>query len=88
MAVEVGVEGRVQGVAFRAYTQEEAERLGVSGWVRNEPDGSVLVHAEGPEEKVEALAAWCRHGPSYARVDRVSVREVPDRGETGFRIRG
>ena len=69
-AVQARVTGRVQGVSFRWYAQEQARRLGVVGWVRNEPDGSVLLHAEGEDEAVDALVAWCRDGPGFARVPR------------------
>jgi acylphosphatase len=85
MAFDVLIRGRVQGVSFRWYTQQEAEALGVTGWVRNQPDGSVAGHFEG--ERARELVDWCRHGPSYAHVEGVSVDEVPDEGARGFRIR-
>ena len=84
--VEARVIGRVQGVSFRWYTQEQAHRLGVSGWVRNEPDGSVLLHAEGDDEAVDALVDWCRRGPSMAKVSDVAVREAAPTGATTFEI--
>ncbi len=67
------VSGRVQGVCFRAETRSEAERLGVTGWVRNRSDGNVEVLAEGSRRDVERLLEWCRKGPAYARVDGVDV---------------
>lgn len=68
------VRGRVQGVAFRAATLEQARRLGgLSGWVKNLPDRSVEVMVEGERTAVEALLAWCRRGPPAARVDDVQV---------------
>lgn len=70
------VHGRVQGVSFRWYTAEEANRHGVVGWVRNEPDGTVRLEAQGAEEDVEALIAWVHHGPPAARVQRVEVDEI------------
>jgi acylphosphatase len=85
-AVQVRVSGRVQGVSFRWYTQEQARRLGVVGWVRNEPDGSVLLHAEGDDEAVDALVAWCHEGPGMARVRDVAVREAAPAGATTFAI--
>ena len=85
-AVQARVTGRVQGVSFRWYTQERARGLGVTGWVRNEPDGSVLVHAEGEDAAVEALVSWCRTGPSMARVTDVAVREAAPAGATVFEV--
>jgi acylphosphatase len=86
-AVRVKVLGRVQGVSFRWYAAEEAERLGVTGWVRNEPDGSVAGQFEGDDEAVEALVAWCRHGPSYAAVRDVAVTATGPTGAVAFEIR-
>lgn len=68
--LELRVRGRVQGVAFRAYARTRARQLGLVGWVRNEPDGSVRLVAEGPDEALRALADWAAHGPDHARVDR------------------
>jgi acylphosphatase len=85
-SVDVTVTGRVQGVFFRARTHEQADRLGVRGWVRNEPDGSVGAHFEGPAEAVDEMVAWCRRGPAYARVEHVAVTEVAPTGDAGFRV--
>ena len=87
-AVQARVTGRVQGVSFRWYTQDRARGLGVTGWVRNEPDGSVLVHAEGEDEAVDALVAWCHDGPGLARVQQVAVRDSAPDGGTSFDITG
>jgi acylphosphatase len=85
--VQLFVRGRVQGVYFRAATQREARRLGITGWVKNRPDGSVEILAEGEEDQLKELIAWANRGPSAARVERVDVRW---RGFTGdffdFRI--
>lgn len=67
------VQGRVQGVFFRQRTKEEADKLGLFGWVRNESDGSVKIIAEGEEEKIKELIKWLRVGPKFARVDEVKV---------------
>lgn len=83
-AVDVRITGLVQGVSFRAYTQAEARRLGVTGWVRNEPDGSVAGHFEGPADAVDALVAWCRHGPAHAEVDDVVVTGAEPTGAEDF----
>jgi acylphosphatase len=68
------VRGRVQGVYFRAAAQREARRLGLSGWVRNRPDGSVEILAEGEEQAIRELYGWAQKGPSAARVERVDTR--------------
>jgi acylphosphatase len=83
----VWVSGRVQGVAFRAYTRREARAAGVDGWVRNLADGRVEAVFEGPPGAVEALVAWCRSGPRHARVERVDVREEAPEGAAGFEVR-
>jgi acylphosphatase len=85
-AVEVTVTGLVQGVFFRAEAQREADRLGVAGWVRNEPDGTVAAHLEGEPDAVEAMVAWCEKGPRRARVERVDVREAAATGARGFDV--
>jgi acylphosphatase len=79
--VDLVVSGRVQGVFYRASAQQEAMRLGLVGEVRNLPDGSVEVIAEGPKERIEELIAWCRQGPPAAEVEHVRVRWSPARGE-------
>ena len=87
-AVDVTVSGRVQGVAFRYYAQTAARRLGVAGWIRNEPDGSVAAHLEGEASAVDAMVGWCHQGPAHARVARVDVRPSTPTGAHGFDIRG
>ncbi len=77
------VVGRVQGVAFRASTVAEARRLGISGWVKNRPDGSVELEAEGDAAQIEALLRWCDHGPPSARVTHVTVDELAPVGGGG-----
>jgi acylphosphatase len=85
--VRVVVRGRVQGVAFRAYTAEEARRAGVAGWVRNRPDGSVEAAFEGAPGAVEALLAFVRRGPRSARVEGVDQFEEAPAGASFFEIR-
>lgn len=80
--VQVRVAGKVQGVWFRMGTQHEARRLGVSGWVRNLPDGRVELQAEGPIPDVESLLAWVRVGTPHADVEHVDVVDVPVRNDT------
>jgi acylphosphatase len=72
--LQLVVRGRVQGVYFRASTQREAKRLGLSGWVKNRADGSIEVLAEGEEDAIRELHGWAQKGPSAARVDRVDTR--------------
>ncbi|MFZ0927908.1 MAG: acylphosphatase [Syntrophobacteraceae bacterium] len=71
----VWITGRVQGVFFRAYTRDAAHRIGVTGWVRNLPDGRVEAVLEGEADKVEKMIEWCREGSPMSRVDRVEVLE-------------
>jgi acylphosphatase len=81
------VAGRVQGVCFRMYAREKAERLGLTGWVRNCPDGTVEITAEGESAALREFRAWCAHGPPYARVAAVDVEVVEPTGEfDGFGI--
>lgn len=86
-AVDLTVTGRVQGVSFRYYAEREATRLGLGGWVRNEPDGSVAAHVEGDPGAVEAFVRWCHDGPRLAYVERVDVRLAADQGLRSFGVR-
>jgi acylphosphatase len=81
------ISGIVQGVCFRAYTQDAARSAGVNGWVRNLPDGRVEAVFEGPTENVDRVVAWCRKGPPTGKVERVDVVEERHTGEfDGFEI--
>jgi acylphosphatase len=83
------VRGRVQGVGFRWFVEREAHVLGVSGWVRNNADGSVEVLAQGTRDQLLGLRSRLRQGPRAARVDDVEESEVgPVAGLTSFRIEG
>jgi acylphosphatase len=84
--VTIRVSGKVQGVFFRASTEKEAQKLKLSGIVRNELDGSVYIEAEGNETAIEQLIVWCRKGPERARVDKCEVTEGQPKGYTEFRI--
>jgi DNA ligase D-like protein (predicted 3'-phosphoesterase) len=88
MAYRATVHGRVQGVGFREFTRGRARELGVNGWVRNEEDGTVRVHAEGAEENLRALEQFLHMGPGSARVEVVDLSPVPDEGHEQFAIRG
>ena len=86
-ACTVRVVGRVQGVGFRRFVQRCAERAGVSGWVRNLPDGAVECEAEGTQAALEVFLQQVRQGPALARVDDCQVRATLPTGAVGFRIR-
>ncbi len=81
LRAHVIVHGLVQGVWFRASTREEALRIGVTGWVRNLPDGSVEALFEGEKKKVEEIVGWCHRGPSGAEVSSVDISWEKFRGE-------
>ena len=85
--VRVTVSGRVQGVWFRAWTQDQAQRLGLDGWVRNEPDGSVAALLSGPEAQVAAMLEALHRGPDMAQVTAVDVAKSDEACAPGFRIR-
>jgi acylphosphatase len=78
--VHIRVRGRVQGVSFRASTAMVAERLGLTGWVRNCDDGSVELEAEGDKAQLTKLVSWCGRGPSAARVTDVHSEWSPPTG--------
>ncbi len=83
------VEGIVQGVSFRYCCRREAMRFNLTGWVRNRRDGGVEIVAEGLAENLREFTAWCRRGPSYARVDAININTTPATGEfTSFDIVG
>ncbi|MFH7563978.1 MULTISPECIES: acylphosphatase [Oceanimonas] len=84
IARKIWVSGRVQGVSFRYYTQCEAERLGVSGYARNLPDGRVEVLAEGQAPAVRQLTAWLRKGPDSANVTGLEENDIAPTGVRGF----
>ena len=80
------IRGKVQGVFYRKSTRETAERLGLTGWVRNEPDGAVTAEAEGPEEQLQEFIAWCKQGPPAARVQDVEVKASVVKGYSSFEV--
>lgn len=86
-AREVVVHGRVQGVFFRGSCQREAQQRRLTGWVTNEPDGSVRAWFEGALADVEAMCDWCRHGPPGARVERVVAVDRDPGGLHRFDVR-
>ena len=87
-ALRAAVRGKVQGVFFRDATVKRAGELGVLGWVRNEDDGTVGVHAEGPAAAVDELVAFLEAGPPVARVEAVEVEPAKVEGHEQFAVRG
>jgi acylphosphatase len=85
--VHVFVSGMVQGVFFRHETRRRAAAAGLAGWVRNIPDGRVEAVFEGPEDAVEEMVAWCRHGPEGADVAEVGVEREEPEGLEDFEVR-
>lgn len=87
VAKTVRVEGRVQGVGFRYSALSQAEHLGLSGWVRNEADGSVTAFVQGDPGLVEDFCRWMERGPPGARVSRCRIAPAePDPAHQGFGI--
>jgi acylphosphatase len=84
--LRIRVSGRVQGVFFRASARDDARRLGLTGFARNEPDGSVLIEVEGDGQAVERFLTWCHHGPPDARATAVETEELPAQGDRGFSV--
>jgi len=81
------VKGRVQGVSYRFSAKEEADRLSVTGWVRNTPEGHVEITATGNDAALKAFTAWCRHGPALAHVDELITETLKEMSFPGFSIR-
>ena len=87
--VHLLISGRVQGVAFRYYTQDIAQSLEIKGWVRNCWNGKVEIVMEGEEEKVKKLIGWCYQGPGSAIVEKIDIEWGKYRGEfNSFGISG
>lgn len=87
IARRVRITGRVQGVFFRAWTRDEAQTLGIAGWVRNCSDGSVEAQIEGEPEALDELIELLREGPPGARVDEVHWEEADLEGLSSFAVR-
>lgn len=85
-SVNISVRGKVQGVYYRQNTKSKATELGVKGFVRNEPDKSVYLEAEGEEQAVDDLIAWCRKGPWLASVEEVILKVQEVKGFVSFEI--
>lgn len=89
MRLRVKIYGKVQGVFFRHYTKRVADRLGIKGWIRNCPNGSVEALFQGSPQALERILRWCKRGPSLAKVERVKVKREKSGSELeGFEIVG
>ncbi len=85
-SVQITIHGRVHGVGFRAWVSDEAEQLGLSGWVRNRRDGTVEAVISGDETIVDEFVARCRQGPRAAIVFKLNSKPYDDPFPDGFRI--
>ena len=85
--LKITVSGRVQGVFYRASTKHKAEELGIAGFVRNEPDGTVYIEAEGEMPQLSALIDWCKQGPTHANVENVHFIKGEVMNFKGFDIK-
>lgn len=84
--VEIKVIGQVQGVFFRASAKKEADQLGISGFITNEPDGSVTVQAEGSNSAISQFLDWCRVGSPSAKVRDLRMKEIPVKHDKSFEV--
>lgn len=87
MTVELKITGKVQGVGYRYFVQKNARALGLTGWVKNNKDGSVICVATGGEETLENLRQQCEVGPPAAEVQNVATKIIPDENFDGFVIK-
>lgn len=76
MILQINVKGRVQGVGFRFHTKQKADQLGLKGWVKNLPNGDVLIQVEGENEILQQFHNWCQSGPIIANVSETTVSEI------------
>lgn len=83
---DVKIHGNVQGVGFRYEAKKAADALSIFGYVKNEPDGSVVLEVEGEDDKVLELLKWCRVGPTYAKIERVDIQIGEIKNYTEFKI--
>lgn len=84
--VKLTITGKVQGVWYRGSAQRKARELGLCGFVRNQPDGSVYAEVEGGEAEVQTFTKWCQQGPELAKVEQVEVLEGTPQGFQQFEV--
>lgn len=85
--VLITVIGKVQNVGFRYYTIKKAQELGIKGFVKNMPDGSVYIEAEADEVTLDHFIIWCKKGPTWARVNDLQIQDAPIEGFEKFEVR-
>lgn len=85
-SLNITIYGKVQNVGFRYYTNKNARTLGIKGFVKNMPDGSVYVEAEGDADIMNTFLEFCKNGPLWSRVDKINVQEAPEKNFGNFRI--
>jgi acylphosphatase len=86
-SIIIKISGKVQNVGFRFYTKKAAKSLGINGYVKNLPDGSVYIEAEAEDYIIDQFVEWCRKGPSWARVEKINIQENDIMNYVGFTIR-
>lgn len=86
-AVQINISGRVQGVGFRHSAVKTANQLRVKGYVKNNPDGSVLIEAEGNQEALNEFIKWCYQGPAFAQVQDIQLKDIGTKGYKTFDIK-
>ena len=86
-AYAVTLSGRVQNVGFRFATVEKAQEIGIKGFVKNKPDGTVYIEAEGEADDLNRFLEWCKEGPPAAKVENSETQEIPIQEFTGFNVK-
>lgn len=83
--ISIFVSGKVQGVSYRASTEKIAKEIGVTGFVKNQPDGTVYIETQGSEEQLNLLCKWCKRGPLLAKVSDIAITLLTVQEESSFR---
>lgn len=85
-AIQITVFGKVQGVFFRASTKAVADQMGMKGFIKNQKDGTVLIHAEGDPILMDSFIDWCKNGPDDAKVEDVTIEDVEVKNYRNFEV--
>lgn len=86
-AVQINISGRVQGVGFRHSAVKTAKQFRLKGYVKNNPDGSVLIEVEGSEESLNDFIKWCYQGPAFAQIQDVQLKNIETKGYKTFDVK-